>query len=73
MGFTIEFEVDTVSEATAKIAAAGGKLFHERREEPWGQTTGRFASPGGGAIVGVAETPWGRKLAQNVEAEKPPE
>jgi len=73
LGFTIEFEVDDVNEATEKIETAGSKLFHGRREEPWGQISGRFASPGGGAIIGVAETPWGRKLAQNVVAEKPPE
>jgi catechol 2,3-dioxygenase-like lactoylglutathione lyase family enzyme len=73
LGFTIEFEVDDVNEATEKVETGGGKLFHGRREEPWGQISGRFASPGGGAIIGVAETPWGRKLAQNVVTEKPPE
>lgn len=54
---TIEFEVDDVAAAAAELEAAGHRLLHATRTEPWGQTVARLLSPEG-LLVGVCHTPW---------------
>jgi catechol 2,3-dioxygenase-like lactoylglutathione lyase family enzyme len=54
---TIEFEVDDVAVAAAELTAAGHRLIHAARTEPWGQTVARLLSPEG-LLVGVCHTPW---------------
>jgi catechol 2,3-dioxygenase-like lactoylglutathione lyase family enzyme len=56
---SIEFEVADVAAVQAaadELEAAGYKLLHAAREEPWGQTVARLQSDEG-AIVGVSFTP----------------
>jgi len=53
---SIEFEVDDVAAAAAELQAAGYKLVHDVRTEPWGQTIARVLDPNG-LIVGVCVTP----------------
>lgn len=58
----IEFDVDDVAAAAAELAAAGYRLLHGPRTEPWGQTVARLLSPEG-LLVGVTYTPWLRESA----------
>ncbi len=67
LGFTIEFEVDDVDTAAARVAAGGLAVVQPPHVEPWGQKTARAIALGGG-VLGFAETPWGRALKQQVEA-----
>ena len=62
-GFTVEFEVDSVSTASESLEGRGRTLIHGPRDEPWGQTTARFPTVSG-AIVGIAETPWARRIEE---------
>jgi uncharacterized glyoxalase superfamily protein PhnB len=55
----IEFEVtdlDALAAASEEPVAAGHKLLHPPREEPWGQTVARLLSPEG-ALVGISFAP----------------
>ncbi len=57
---TIEFEVadaDAVAVAAEELRAAGHRLVHETRTEPWGQTIARLLGPDG-LLVGICFTPW---------------
>jgi catechol 2,3-dioxygenase-like lactoylglutathione lyase family enzyme len=57
---SIEFEladVDAVHAAAKELRAAGFKLLHDAREEPWGQTVARLLSPEH-LIVGLSHAPW---------------
>ena len=57
---SVEFEVGTagaVSEAAAELEAAGHRLLHAARTEPWGQTVARLLSPEH-LVVGISYAPW---------------
>lgn len=61
LGLSFEFEVDSVPEAAAGVAANGLNPTQGPREEPWGQKTTRLFSPTG-SLLGLVETPWARTL-----------
>ena len=65
LGFSPEFEVDSVTETAASIAANGAQVDQPPKVEPWGQGSTRLFSLSGG-LVGFAETPWARQLAHDV-------
>jgi len=67
LGYTIEFEVESVDEAARALDASAATLVQGPQTEPWGQKTCRAVALGGG-VLGFAETPWARKLEQQVEA-----
>jgi catechol 2,3-dioxygenase-like lactoylglutathione lyase family enzyme len=52
----LEFDVDSVEEATAVLESAGYRILVKNKREPWGQIVSRFLSPDG-LLVGVAFTP----------------
>ena len=52
----LEFDVESVEEATAALESAGYRMLVKDRKEPWGQTVSRFLSPEG-LLVGVTYTP----------------
>jgi hypothetical protein len=52
----LEFEVDSVEEATAALEGRGYRILIRARKEPWGQTVSRFMSPEG-LLVAVTLTP----------------
>jgi catechol 2,3-dioxygenase-like lactoylglutathione lyase family enzyme len=56
---SIEFEVgdlDALDAASRELTAAGHRLLHPPREEPWGQTVARLLSPEG-AVIGISFAP----------------
>jgi hypothetical protein len=56
----LEFEVDSVSEATTALEQRGYRMLVKNKKEPWGQTVSRFQSPEG-LLTGVTFTPSMRK------------
>jgi uncharacterized protein (DUF433 family) len=52
----LEFEVDSVEEATAKLESRGYQMIIKNKKEPWGQTVSRFLSSEG-LLVGLTFTP----------------
>lgn len=52
----LEFEVDSVSEATTALEQRGYRMLVKNKKEPWGQTVSRFLSPEG-LLTGVTFTP----------------
>ena len=57
---SIEFELadaDAVAHGAAELEAAGHRLLHGARTEPWGQTVARLQSPEG-LVVGLSFAPW---------------
>lgn len=52
----LEFEVDSVEEATAALEHRGYRILIRAKKEPWGQTVSRFMSPEG-LLVAVTYTP----------------
>jgi len=56
----LEFEVDSVEEATAGLESLGYRMLVKNKKEPWGQTVSRLISPEG-LLVGVTFTPSMRK------------
>lgn len=52
----LEFEVDDVEDATAKLEARGYPMLLRNKQEPWGQTVSRFLSPEG-LLIGITFTP----------------
>ena len=52
----LEFDVDSVQEATAALESRGYRILNKSKEEPWGQTVSRFLSPEG-LLVGITFTP----------------
>jgi catechol 2,3-dioxygenase-like lactoylglutathione lyase family enzyme len=52
----LEFEVDSVEEATAALERLGYRVLIRVKKEPWGQTVSRFMSPEG-LLVAVTCTP----------------
>ena len=56
---SIEFEVANaaaVADAAPELEAAGYRLLHRSRTEPWGQTVARLLSPEG-LVVGISYAP----------------
>ena len=70
LGFSPEFEVDSVVETAASITASGGKVEQPPKTEPWGQASTRSFSVSG-ALIGFAQTPWARTLTHDVQPEPP--
>jgi catechol 2,3-dioxygenase-like lactoylglutathione lyase family enzyme len=56
----LEFDVESVEDATAYLESQHTRLLVKNRTEPWGQTVTRFLSPEG-LLVGVTFTPSLRK------------
>ena len=52
----IEFDVDSVEEATAALESSGYQMLVKNKKEPWGQIVSRFISPEG-LLVGITFTP----------------
>lgn len=67
LGYTIEFEVNSVDEAASRLGDSAVTLIQSPQMEPWGQKSCRAVALGGG-VLGFAETPWGRELQRPVEA-----
>jgi hypothetical protein len=51
----IEFDVDSVEQATAELESQGYRMFVKNKKEPWGQIVSRFISPEG-LLVGITFT-----------------
>jgi len=56
----LEFDVDSVEQATAFLESHGHRMLIKNKKEPWGQIVSRFISPEG-ILVGVTFTPWMRE------------
>ncbi len=52
----LEFDVDSVENATDELESRGYRMLVKNKKEPWGQTVSRFISPEG-LLVGVSFTP----------------
>jgi hypothetical protein len=52
----LEFDVDSVQEATATLESRGYRVLIKSKKEPWGQTVSRFLSPEG-LLIGITFTP----------------
>ena len=52
----LEFDVDSVENATAELEARGYRMLVKNKKEPWGQTVSRLISPEG-LLVGITFTP----------------
>jgi hypothetical protein len=52
----LEFEVDSVEQATTALEQLGYRMLIRNKKEPWGQTVSRFMSPEG-LLVAVTFTP----------------
>lgn len=52
----LEFDVDSVEEATTHLESKGYRMLVKNKKEPWGQTVSRFLSPEG-LLLGVTFTP----------------
>ena len=52
----LEFDVDSVEEATTAFESSGYRMLVENKKEPWGQIVSRFISPEG-LLVGITFTP----------------
>lgn len=52
----LEFDVESVEDATAILESAGYRVLVKNKKEPWGQTVTRLLSPEG-LLVGVTLTP----------------
>lgn len=52
----LEFDVESVQEATAALESRGYRILIKSKEEPWGQTVSRFISPEG-VLIGITFTP----------------
>ena len=67
LGFSVEFEVDSVNDSTDTISEHGWQVVQPPRKESWGQTTSRFMLPSG-MLGGFSETPWARRITQDLKA-----
>ena len=67
LGFSVEFEVDSVNDSTDAIGKRGWKIVQPPKTESWGQTTSRFMLPSG-MLGGFSETPWARRISEDVKA-----
>lgn len=52
----LEFDVDSVEEATAELESQGYRMLVRNKKEPWGQVVSRFLAPEG-LLVGISYTP----------------
>lgn len=52
----LEFDVDSVENATADLESRGYRILVQNQKEPWGQTVTRLLSPEG-LLVGITFTP----------------
>lgn len=52
----LEFDVESVEEATAQLESRGHRMLVKNKQEPWGQIVSRFISPEG-LLVGLTLTP----------------
>jgi hypothetical protein len=52
----LEFDVEDVAAATARLESRGYRMLVKNKKEPWGQTVSRFLSPEG-LLVGITLTP----------------
>lgn len=52
----LEFDVDSVENATAELEARGYRMLVKNKKEPWGQTVSRLISPEG-ILLGITFTP----------------
>jgi len=52
----LEFDVDSVEEATAELESRGYQMLVKNKKEPWGQTVSRFLAPEG-LLIGITFTP----------------
>lgn len=52
----LEFDVDSVQQATAALESQGYRILIKNKTEPWGQTVSRFISPEG-LLIGITFTP----------------
>lgn len=52
----LEFDVDSVEDATSVLESAGYQIIVKNKKEPWGQIVTRLVSPEG-LLVGVTFTP----------------
>jgi hypothetical protein len=55
----LEFDVDSVEEATAELESRGHQMLVKNKTEPWGQMVSRFLAPEG-LLIGITFTPWMR-------------
>ena len=67
LGFSVEFEVDSVNDATDAIGERGWRVVQPAKAESWGQSTSRFMLPSG-MLGGFSETPWARRIGQDLKA-----
>ena len=67
LGFSVEFEVDSVEDATDAISERGWQVVQPPKTESWGQSTSRFMLPSG-MLGGFSETPWARRIGQDLKA-----
>ena len=67
LGFSVEFEVDSVNDATDSVGDRGWQIVQPPKTESWGQTTSRFMLPSG-MLGGFSETPWARRVSQDLKA-----
>ena len=56
----LEFDVDSVEEATVVLESEGYQMLVKNKKEPWGQIVSRFISPEG-LLLGITFTPWIRE------------
>jgi hypothetical protein len=52
----LEFDVDSVEQATTELESRGYRMLVKNRREPWGQIVSRFLAPEG-LLVGITCTP----------------
>jgi hypothetical protein len=52
----LEFDVDSVEQATSTLESSGYRMLVRNKKEPWGQIVSRFISPEG-LLVGITFTP----------------
>jgi len=52
----LEFDVESVEEATAELESRGYRMLVKNKTEPWGQTVSRFLAPEG-LLIGITFTP----------------
>ena len=68
LGFSVEFEVDSVDSASDAISERGWQIVQPPKTESWGQSTSRFTFPSG-MLGGFSETPWARRISQDLKVE----
>ena len=67
LGFSVEFEVDSIGSATDTAVERGWQIVQPPKEESWGQTTSRFMFPSG-MLGEFSEKPWARRISQDLMA-----